>query len=250
MIENLIKADNTNELYFFYFAMAYGSRSSRFARQGLWFDAFKDSRKIKKNLKKTLECKPDFYDAYYGLGLYNYWSKVKAKFLGFFIGNKNKGISQIKLAISKGQFLQPNAMYGLLAIFIHQKQYKEALELSLKMHKKYANNPTLNYRIGRVYLEFNHWERAKTYFLKLFDILSNTEYHSTSFLIDCLFQLAKCEFYATNYQQSLNYCNEALQLEKKCVFSRERNGQYEKYPEIRINIRQLRKKLDKLLEPE
>ena len=127
MIENRIKKNELNGMNYFYQAMAYGSRSARLARHRKWFEAFKDSRRLKKSLEKSLHLNPYFYDTYYGLGLYNYWSSVKAKFLGFFVGDKKKGVEQLKLAIEKSQFMQTNAMFGLMVIHIHKQQLSRFL---------------------------------------------------------------------------------------------------------------------------
>ena len=244
VIEGRIEEDKIDGMNYFYYAMANGARSARFARHRKWFDAFKDSRRLKKNLEISLELNPDIYDAYYGLGLYNYWSSVKAKFLGFFVGDKKRGVEQIKLAIEKGQFMKTSALFGLMVIHIHKKQFDEALKICLQLHKKYPKNPTLTYRIGRIYEEFKGWEKAKNYFFHLHEILSNTKYKSISFLIDCYYHLANCEFYLDNYKAANNYCEKAILLEPSCDFSREMNGQYEKYPEIRMQIRELKKKLE------
>lgn len=245
-IKNL-KKDGRN---YFYLGCVYGSRSIYYARRGKLMSAFKDGSKVLTNFKKALAYDPEFYDSYYGLGLYNYWLGAKAKFLRFLSFSKDRrheGIEQIKLAIAKGRFLYIDGMYGLTTIYYNEGDYEKALEINDKLYQKYPTNPSLLYMRGRIYQALQRWSEALNTFETLYSLLKTAKYKSTSYQVECLFQMAKSQYHLGNFLETQRLCQEAIALNKNCDFSKELDGPLEKFSEIENQLHKLNDEVEEIM---
>lgn len=244
-----IKKNKNDGRNYFYLGCIYGSRSIFDARRGKWLDAFKCGSKVLNNFKKAVAYSPDFYDAYYGLGLYKYWLGAKAKFLrllAFSKGQKREGLEQIKLAAEKGRFLKVNALHGLTSVYYNEKKYEKALELSNRLYQMYPKNPSLLYKRGRLFQALERWREALQSFETLYALLKSARYQSISYQIECLYQMAKSQYHLKNYLETQRLCREAMALEKNCDFSKELDGPFEKFSEIKKQLHKLNKEVKAL----
>ncbi|MFQ5638033.1 MAG: tetratricopeptide repeat protein [bacterium] len=246
LAEQAIKKNKKNGLNHFYLGVAYGMRCINFANQRQLFSALKNGSKVLNSFNKAIRYDPEFYDSYYGMGLFKYWLAAKSQFIRALPFSKNKrreGIEQIKLAIKKGRFLNVDAKYGLTTIYMNENEYEKALNITDELIKSYPGNPTLLYRRGRIYQALEKWQEAKECFVRLHKILLTTAYQSKSFQIDCLLQQAKCAYQMGQYDDSEQFCQAALSQQKQCNFSEELDGPMEKFSEIKDELQKLAKQL-------
>lgn len=237
-----VKRNKKDPENYFYLGSAYGMRCIYHASRRKWLAALRDGSNVLNNFNKAVAYNPEFYDSYYGIGLYKYWLGAKSKMLRalpFSKDKRNEGIRQIKLAIEKGRILKVDAMYGLSAAYFNEHEYRKALELTDRLYKLYPGNPTLLYRRGRILQALEKWQDAKGSFEELYDVLRTTDYQSVSYQVDCLYQAAKCEYHLRNYPETRQRCQDAMILEKFCDFSEERDGPLEKFSEIRKELHEL-----------
>lgn len=249
LAQKAVKSDKRDGKNYFYLGCAYGCRSIQNAQKSKWLDAFKDGAQVLKNLNKAVAYSPEFYDSYYGLGLYKYWFGAKSKilrFLPFAKDNRQDGIEQMKLAIEKGEFLNVDAMYGLSAAYFNEGAYEQALQLTDTLFESYPDNPSLNYRRGLIYQELGRWTEAKETFEHLYNLLRESKYQSISYQVECLYQMAKCQYQSDNYFETERLCRDAVALEKRCDFSKEMDGPIESYADIKNNLHDLNKEVKSL----
>lgn len=244
LAKTAIKKDKKNGRNYFYLGMVYGSRAALFSHSGEWLKAFRDGMKIKRNLLLAIAYSPQFFDPYYSLGVYNYWTSAKSKMLRVFADNRVEGIKQIKIAIEKAQFLRTTARYGLSAIYYNEKAYDAGLKLCEELYAEYPKNPTLSYRKGRILMEQEQWNAAKAAFEQLRSILNKATLQSLSYQMDCLYHLALCERELGNNEAAKALCETALELQEKCDFSKELSGFYQSHEDLRNWLRKLSKALE------
>ena len=240
-----IRRDKKNSENYFYLGSALGFRALLNAKRKNWMIAFKDGALVSKSFEKAIAYNPQFYDSYYGLGLFNYWIGAKAKALAFlpFVKGKQKGIEQMEIAREKADFVVTHATYALIAAYYNEGNFEKSLSLADELYEKYPDNATLNYWKGRIYIALHQWLEAKQTFEHLYEILKNAKYQSISYHIECLYQLAKCQFILKNYLEAQALCQNALALEPRCDFSKELNGPIEKFSETMNELRDLNKKV-------
>jgi tetratricopeptide (TPR) repeat protein len=144
----------------FYVGNAYGYIGRRCGETGSWIKAFWYGRKGANYLKKVIKKDHDYYDAYYGLGMYHYYTSVLPKFikvlsflLGGLEGDREKGIDEVILASSKGNLTRSEAKLLVAAeIYLnYEKNYEAALPLLKELTTEYPHNHFYKFNLADCY---------------------------------------------------------------------------------------------------
>lgn len=133
----------------------YGLRAMFTMRNRSWITAYFSGRKAIKNLEKSLEIDPTYYDAYFGLGIYQYYAgtlpsviKVLAKIVAI-KGDPDEGVKQLNLAREKAHFTSDSAKLILIEIQNTRgsKYYnpEKSLQYIRELRAKYPKNPLMHY---------------------------------------------------------------------------------------------------------
>ncbi len=133
LAEKKQKKDKLNPDWPFIEGAAHGYRALHRAFHGDWWGAFKDGFSTTSGLNKALELDSSYYDAYLGLGAYDYYKTVKAKaflWLGLVGDNREEGIAKIKIAIERGTLASHNARESLMRIYFEEKRYVDVIPLA------------------------------------------------------------------------------------------------------------------------
>ena len=118
--------------------------------------AYFDGKSAVKYMHKAIELKPDFYDAYFGIGLFEYYTATLpsvVKVLSMFIstGDAQKGFDQIMLVKEKGCFAKQTAALVLIRIHLDEKSpffdVEKAKQLIKEFKKDHPNYPESNFTI-------------------------------------------------------------------------------------------------------
>jgi hypothetical protein len=133
MAEDLHDDDKLNPEWLFISGAAFGYRALHRSFHGSWFQAFRDGLRCSSRLKDALELDSTFYDAYLGLGAYDYYKTVMADdflWLPFVSDRRDEGIAQIRLAADSGYLASFNAHESLLRIYLEEKRYDDLVLLA------------------------------------------------------------------------------------------------------------------------
>ncbi len=133
----------------------YGLRAMFSMRNRNWVTAYFSGRRAIRNLEKSLALDPTYYDAYFGLGIYQYFAgtlpnviKVLAKIVAI-KGDPDAGVYQLNLAREKAMFTADSAKLILIEVQNTRgsKYYnpQKSLEFIRTLHAKYPNNPLMHY---------------------------------------------------------------------------------------------------------
>ncbi len=133
----------------------YGLRAMFTMRNRSWITAYFSGRKAISNLEKSLKLDPTYYDAYFGLGIYNYFAgtlpgvvKVLAKIVAI-KGDVNKGVEQLNLSREKATFTSDSSKLLLIEVQNTRgsKYYapEKSLEYIRQLRAKYPDNPLMHY---------------------------------------------------------------------------------------------------------
>jgi len=96
--------------------------------------------------EKVLKLKPDYYDAYLSVGMYDYivgslpfaYKAIAA--LAGIRGNKQRGITRLQTIVEKETATADDARVMLLAIYQNEKRYEDALALLEQLSAKYQRS--------------------------------------------------------------------------------------------------------------
>ena len=133
----------------------YGLRAMFSMRNRSWITAYFSGRKAISNLEKSLELDPTYYDAYFGLGIYQYYAgtlpsviKILAKIVAI-KGNPDEGVKQLNLSREKAMFTADSSKLILIEIQnVRESKYynpQKSLEYIRQLRAKYPKNPLMHY---------------------------------------------------------------------------------------------------------
>ena len=133
----------------------YGLRAMFSMRTRSWVTAYFSGRKAISNLEKSMELDPTYYDAYFGLGIYNYFAgtlpsviKMLARIVAI-KGNVAQGVEQLNIAREKATFTADSAKLILIEVQNNRNSPFYAPDKSLEyinqLHTKFPSNPLMHY---------------------------------------------------------------------------------------------------------
>lgn len=154
-IKHWIKAHPDDPNAFMGVGALYGLRAMFTMRNRSWITAYFSGRKAIANLEKSLELDPTYYDAYFGLGIYNYFAgtlpsviKILAKIVAI-KGDPDKGVEQLNLSREKASFTADSSKLILIEVQNTRgsKYYAPAksLEYIRQLRTKFPDNPLMHY---------------------------------------------------------------------------------------------------------
>jgi tetratricopeptide (TPR) repeat protein len=156
------RAPNDPDALYFLGAV-YGVLAGYEASVGRKFmSALRNGSRCRELHQRTVKHRPDAYDAYLSIGLYDYVVGSLPGFVRFLVGvigvsgNKDQGVRELRMAAEKGLYNRDDAAVMLLAVYQREGKSQEALPLLEKLSAKYPRNylvrlemaSTLN-RLGR-----------------------------------------------------------------------------------------------------
>ena len=164
--------NDADALYFlgaFYGVMA-GYEAST-ARK--FFAAMRNGSRSVDAHEKVLKLKPDYYDAYLSVGMYDYIVgnlpfayKAFAAIAGV-RGNKQRGITRLQTIIEKNAATADDARVMLLAIYQNEKRHNDALAILTELNAKYPNSYLLKLETASMLVTLNRADEAYATFEKL-----------------------------------------------------------------------------------
>jgi tetratricopeptide (TPR) repeat protein len=170
-----LAAKNKNDadaLYFLgsYYGVMAGYEAST-ARK--FFSAMRNGSRCVDAHEKVLKLKPDYYDAYLSIGVYDYIVgnlPFSYKFMATMAGvrgNKKRGITRLQTIIEKNAATADDARVLLVAIFRNEKRYEDALSLLEQLSSKYPNGYLLKLEKASTLVTLNRSNDAYAVFESL-----------------------------------------------------------------------------------
>jgi tetratricopeptide (TPR) repeat protein len=167
----LVNQDRNNPDALYYLGTVYGviaGYDASITRK--FFSAVRNGSRSVDLHQKVIKINPNYYDAYLSLGIYNYIVatlpfplKALAAMSGFH-GNKERGMSQLKLTIEKESDAADDARVILLAIYQNEKQYGQALEILQTLSAKYPGSYLLKLETASTLAALGHQAEAAKIF--------------------------------------------------------------------------------------
>jgi tetratricopeptide (TPR) repeat protein len=157
--------DDADALYYLgaYYGVMAGYEAST-ARK--FFAAMRNGSRSVDAHEKVLKLKPDYYDAYLSVGMYDYIVgnlpfayKALAAIAGV-RGNKERGIKRLQTIVEKDAATADDARVMLLAIYQNEKRYEESLAILQNLNGKYPRSHLLKLETASTLMSLNRSEDA------------------------------------------------------------------------------------------
>jgi tetratricopeptide (TPR) repeat protein len=208
-----IKKDENDIRAHFYMGNSYGSIAVYDAKHERWWSGLRKGLKAKSSLKKVIELDSTFYDAYLGLGSYHYWASVVTKalrWLPFFRDEREKGIKEVKLAAERSFYSKESAQYGLIYIYLEEKDYDKAIELAKKMNQEFPESKLFLWPLAEAVYMKRDWRSCIRWYQKILGLIGNPDPSGYFNTIECRHRIAKCYFNLKMYEKCIEECEKIL----------------------------------------
>jgi tetratricopeptide (TPR) repeat protein len=208
-----IKKDEGDIRAHFYLGNSYGSIAVYDAKHKRWWSGLRKGLKAKSSLKKVIDLDSTFYDAYLGLGSYHYWASVVTKalrWLPFFRDEREKGIEEVKLAAERSFYSKESAQYGLIYIYLEEKDYDKAIKLAKKMNREFPESKLFLWPLAEAVYMKREWMSAINWYQKILELIENPDPSGYFNSIECRHRMAECYFNLKKYEQCKEECEKIL----------------------------------------
>jgi hypothetical protein len=197
----------------------YGLRARLAVMQHRWIKAYFDGKKAISNTRKSLKVDPELYDAYLGLGMYEYYAgtlpgviKILAKL--FLSGDAAQGVEYLRLCKEKGYFNALAAELMLIEIYTEPgnrfKDSKTAVQWSTELRKLYPSHPQMQFvQIVSLFEDKQYEETRKESFEYLKRVQDGEPAYRRNYLPRILTAIGSTYLVEKNYNEAFNYFQRA-----------------------------------------
>ena len=131
----------------------YGIRARLGLERHQWLRAWTSGSRSMKYIRASIKANPEQYDAYLGVGMFDYYADTIPRFAGWLAkimlgGNRQRGLKEIRLVAEKGHFAQTAAQLILVEIETQDaygaRDTADAVRLMNGIRRKYPNSSMLH----------------------------------------------------------------------------------------------------------
>ena len=162
----------------FYLGAVYGMQARMHFVEQQYIRALLAARQGSAYLQQCVARAPDWYDAYAGLGTYQYvlsrvpgvWRSLVQQLIGI-SGDRDKGLQALEQARTAGRLAVPEAGSLLAKIYVlpGEEQYDKAYGILAHLVQRYPHNSDYRYRLALVCAHLGLWECARQISQQLLD---------------------------------------------------------------------------------
>jgi hypothetical protein len=212
--ENILDKQKNNADIKYILGTNYSCRAMIFAKAGNYLDAVWASKSSESLLSEVIKSNPQNYDAYLGLGLYNFAvGQIPSAFrwalnLAGISGNEKTGLTYINNTAEKGTFSRVEAQFYLSQILSEVKlDYETSGKYLKKLAGRYPENLLFNYSLGVLEIKKRNLNQAEKYISKIIDAKNEKFVQLNAF---SNFLMGDILFRENNFEEALVYYREFL----------------------------------------
>ena len=190
-----------------------------------WVTSYFAGRKAISNLETSLKLDPTYYDAYFGLGVYEYFAgtlpaviKVLAKIVAI-KGNPDTGVRYLNKARTFARFTQDSAKLILIQVQNTRGSRFYAPEKSLEyireLHKKFPNNPLMGYVEIICLYETGDFKSVSTKASHFLELIGTNPYYKEIYIPRAYTALGTTEMAQGNFERARQLFEEGAEKIKK-----------------------------------
>ncbi len=199
----------------FYRGSAYGYKGFFEGQNSHWFKALNHGLKSIGSLEKAVELDSTLYEAYLGIGVYQYWRSTKLKFIlwtPFFDDLRQEGITNIKKAVRYSKQSRYTAIHQLVYILLNEKQYHEALTFAKEAVAAYPHSQFMQWAYAHVFFKMRDNHTALKEYDRLMELLQADPNVNPSHIITCHLRKARIYLRLEDYEQCADECRFGLNV--------------------------------------
>ncbi len=208
----------------------YGLRALFNMRNRNWVTAYFAGRKAISNLEKSLQLDPTYYDAFFGLGIYEYFAgtlpsviKVLAKVVAI-KGNPKKGVNFLNVAREKAHFTSDSAKLILIEVQNTRgsKYYapEKSLEFIRQLRAKFPHNPLMHYVEIICLYETKNYDQVTAQANQFLTLIGHDNFYKDIYIPRAYTALGTTQMALGNFEQAKQIFEQSQQKTKAQAPSR------------------------------
>jgi len=213
--DSLRKKGEGNGWISFYEGSAYLYRSFLNMKEGDWYTAYQDARRGVKTLESAVQQDSALYDAYLGIGSYQYWKSAKSKFLlwlPFVSDQRQQGIKLVSRAIREGLFVGVVGKDQLVWILMDHGDIPRALQLARENYQDYPESRFLRWTLASAAFHAGEWTLSEKLYRELLKEVRKLPANNGLNEVDCLVRLAEIARENESWENAFEQADEALRI--------------------------------------
>ncbi|MCX6149746.1 MAG: DUF3808 domain-containing protein [Ignavibacteriales bacterium] len=221
--QKIIEENAEDETALYVLGANYGFRAMALMKSNSQLSSVWAVKNSNKYLKEVLEKNPKMYDAYLGLGLFNYaLSLVPGVFkwalkIAGLSGNREEGINYLKWAYRNGNFSKTEAAYYLSQIYSETLiDYNTSLGYLKQLVKEFPANVLFQYSYAVVLIKSKKPTEAEKILRQIIKINNPNFKQVTAF---SNFLVGEIIFRKNNFDSAINYYNKFLSSSTETDYS-------------------------------
>lgn len=237
--EKLLDQNTSDKWNVYFYGLARGYNAYYEAVKGSWLNALSKGLNAVSAFEQCLELDSDFHEAWIAIGTYEYWKSRKTEFLSwlpFMSDNRNSGIEKLRHSIDSAVYNNHIAIHSLIWIYIDQKDYSAALELSKSASEKFPASRVFKWGLARSYEEVDI-KKAINIYSDLLKSYTNTGVRTRINEITLKHKMAQQYVKLGEKQKALELCSEILNYTDLTGF--EKNKLEDRLKKVRTLYREL-----------
>lgn len=177
--DEMLDADEDNFDAMFFKGAALGFRGRLRSNRQEWLSAALDGRAALDYIFKIADADTTNADFQFGRGVYDYFASViperypivKPMMIFFPDAEKERGLKNITYTAEKGQFIQTEAVYFLLQIYLnYERDFDGARKQVEWLRARHPRNAFFHVLEGRVFATWYRWDQAVEVFQEVIDL--------------------------------------------------------------------------------
>ena len=221
---------------YFYLGSSFSYKGFYQAKTGDLISGFLSARKGLSYLKRALERDSTLYDAYLGLGNYQYWSGrfyKYLKWLPWIRDERERGVRLVKLSVDRGTFSYWVGVNSLGWIEYDRKRYGAALNLFQKGLERYPGSRFFVWGVADSYFRLGNFVKAVEVYEELLASIQKGLLNNGYNEAECHLKLAQSYFALTDYEEVFHHCDAVLERKVERRIAKRLKNHYRKAEEYR-----------------
>ncbi|MFI5236448.1 MAG: tetratricopeptide repeat protein [Ignavibacteriales bacterium] len=217
--EILLEKDSTDLFNFYILGSVYANKTFAFTREENYVDAIFAAQKFYGYFNQILSRDSLYYDAYMGIGLYNFaisrapqtWSWALS--LSGVTGDKHVGLDYLETSVKKGKYSSIDSRFYLSQIYSEfLLKYPQAEGILLDLVTWYPKNLLFRFSLANLYLKKYDLKNATKYYKSVIDsrdtVFTQLKNYAGLFLGDILYSQGKYDESRSYLINFLEFSNE------------------------------------------
>jgi tetratricopeptide (TPR) repeat protein len=230
----------------FYKGASLSYKAMRLGRRRSFLKALANGLSAINELKRAVKFDSTLYDAYLGLGTYDYIISELPKFLKwlpFFGDRKEEAIKKMRIASEKSFFAKVAAMDALSWTLAYNGNTREAIEIARRLVGMYPESRSFRWTLAYALRRAGRWREALGIYKELFTLVLRDQREYPYDIAVTSYWISRMLYYSREWEEALLYLDLG-----ELILGEEKDSEKKKF--LKRDFDKLETKILKKLQPE